>query len=141
MGAAAATELVTAIRSIRDGQQRQGVAPSWYDSELAWFVNQREGEMGVRAVPVEPGIGGDPQVNDGISDQQIRAATRARLVEQALEVLRPEARTLILAVHFHLSPRAHKEKHAAKERCVAKYAAEIAVGVAMFRSAFKRGGR
>lgn len=140
MGELAST-WVGALRGLRDGKQNTSSAPSWFDSELAWFVNQREGEMGVRGMPVEPGIGGDPKQDDGIADHHIRAATRARHVEQALEVLVPEARLLLLAVHYTISPRAHKEKHTAQARCIEEHAKEIAVGVAMFRAAWAKRSR
>ncbi len=62
---------------------RAPARPQWFDSELAWYVNEWEGEAGLRGVSLEPGTGGIEE-HDGISDGAVRAATRARRVEAAL---------------------------------------------------------
>jgi hypothetical protein len=116
-------------------------APSWFDADLSWYANEREGDLGLRGVPIEQGIGGDPEVHDGVSDHQVRAATRARLIDLALGRLHSDTRILLLAVHFRLSPRAHKDKHRAQERCIERRQDEIAVAVAIFRGALARGPR
>ena len=132
------TQWANAIRSVK---QRASTDPGWFDSELAWFTNEREGDMGVRGVPIEPGIGADPTEHDGISDHQVRAATRSRHIEHALQVLNHDTRLLLLAVHTKLSPNAHKEKHEAQAKCVAKHEAEIVVAVSIFRREYAKRGK
>lgn len=121
--------------AVRAATRRAKGAPSWWDSELEWYANARDGEMGIHGMPLEPSTGsssGD-QTSDGISDRQVRAATRSRLLEGAMAKLPPDTRLLLLAVHTVLSPRAHKDKHAAQARCVKAREGEIMVAVAVFR--------
>lgn len=134
IGTVWANAVRAATRSAKD-------APSWYDAEIAWFANQRDGEMGLSGMPLEPNTAGGDTASDGISDRQLRAATRSRHIEAALAKLHPDARILLLAVHTHLSPRAHAEKHAAQARCIKRYEGEIMVAVAIFRRALVKGGR
>lgn len=115
-------------------------SPSWFDAELAWYVNERDGEMGVRGVPIEPGVGADPEQHDGISDHQVRAATRSRKIEAALHRLHERDRLLLQACHFRISPRAHKERHKAQEECIAQNAERLLICVAVFRRSL-RGAR
>jgi hypothetical protein len=126
-----ATETAKARRTAKE-------TPGWYDSELAWYANERDGEMGIHGMPLEPGTGGTPQ-HDGVSDHQVRAATRSRKIEFALQSVHPDARLLLLAVHYRISPRAHQDRHAAQAKCIAAREGEIAIGVAVFRRAMVRG--
>lgn len=140
MSAGIGTQWANAIRAV-NVRQRNADAPGWFDSELAWFVNERDGDMGVRGVPIEPGIGADPTEHDGISDNQVRAATRSRHIEAALAVLSPNTRLLLQAVHARISPHAHKEKHEAQARCIAAREGEIVIAVAVFRREYAKRGR
>lgn len=140
MAAGIGTQWANAVRALGRGTGKRD-APSWYDSELAWYANEREGDLGLHGMPIESGIGGDPEVHDGVSDRQVRAATRARLVETALEAVSLHTRLLLLAVHTRLSPRAHKDKHTAQERCIDAREGEIMVAVALFRRALAGGRR
>lgn len=135
------TQWENAVRTL--GAPKPKAAPSWRDSELDWYANEREGDLGLHAMPIEQGIGGDPTNNDGISDHAVRAATRARQVEEALHPVAPHDRLLLLAVHTRLSPNAHVDKHRAQERAIERYEGAITIAVAIFRRAFaaRRGGK
>lgn len=113
------------------------VAPGWRDAELDWYVNHREGDMGVRGLPLEPGVGADPTTHDGISGHQVKAATRARVVDVALLGLAPLERLLLLAAHVRLSPNAHKDKHAAHGRFVAQSNEKLLAWSLVFRNAWQ----
>lgn len=136
------TAWANAVRAATRKARRGADQPSWFDADIAWYVNEREGEMGIRAVPIEPGHGGIPVedgvgVHDGISDAAVKAATRSRRIENALRTLPANVRLLLQAVHFRISPNAHKDKHRAQEACIERNEGEILVAVSVFRGALR----
>lgn len=133
--ATANTAWANAIRSAISPRREQ---PTWFDSEIDWYVNEREGDLGVRAIPVEPGVGSDPTTHDGISDHQVEAASRARRVDESISRMAWASRLLLLAVHLRISPHAHKDRHAAQAKLIAKRAADISEAVSQFRSGWRK---
>ena len=85
------------------------VRPEWYETELAWYVNEWEAESGFRGVSLEPGTGA-VEDHDGVSDRALKAATRARRVERALRSLRArdvghDPVDMLRLAHRDVSPR------------------------------------
>jgi hypothetical protein len=133
------TQWANAVR--RMGRNKQE-APSWYDADLAWYANERDGALGLSGLPIEhmasmgkkqSGVAVRPRYHDGVSDRNVAAATKSRLIEEALTHLPLAARLLLLAVHTELSPRAQKEL------CIKRHEDEIFVAVGIFRGAVARG--
>ncbi len=111
--------------------------PAWFDSEIAWYVNEWEGEAGLRGVSLEPGTGGIED-HDGIPDAAVRAATRARRVEAALRRVGPAAEALRLA-HRTLSPRLSLGMRQRVEAWVEAKTGEIGELVQAWRQAAQEG--
>lgn len=91
--------------------------PGWWSAEVEWYQQAREGEHGLRAVPLEPSLGGNP---DTMDDLRCEAATRARRVERALGCLPPRQRALLLAAHAYVGPRAASAVRAAHQEVTAQ---------------------
>jgi hypothetical protein len=111
--------------------------PAWFDSEIAWYVNEWEGEAGLRGVSLEPGTGG-VEDHDGIPDTAVRAATRARRVEAAFRRVGPGSEALRLA-HRTLSPRLSLGMRQRVEAWVEAKTEEIGELVQAWRQAAQKG--
>ena len=88
-------------------------APSWFLAEVDWYVNAAAGEHGLRAVPLEPSLGGSP---DAMDDLRCQAAMRARYIRAALATLCEDDQRILLIAHERISPRRHVRVHAAHQR-------------------------
>lgn len=108
--------------------------PAWFDSELDWYANEYEGEMGLRGVPIEPSQSGYDESN--ADDHRVRAATRGRKVEAALTGLRTGWRLLLLAAHTRISPRRHRDVHAAHEEMIREERTTLMEATAAYRRKF-----
>jgi hypothetical protein len=75
-----------------------------FDDDLAWFYREAAGEMGVRAIPIEPSTGSGTQRDDGPSDRMVAAATRYRRIAEALWSLPHEHQRALRLVHTGRTP-------------------------------------
>lgn len=72
-----------------------------YDHELWWFWNEADGDMGLRASPLEPSYGG--QV-DTLDDNRCKAAARHRDIGLVLGALDPDQVDLLRLAHTPIPP-------------------------------------
>lgn len=110
--------------------------PAWFDADLDWYVNEHDGAMGLRGVPLEPSLGsGDDSLAD---DRRVEAATRGKRIAKALDGLRTGWRTLLMAAHLRLSPRRHVDIQKAHEAMLKEAKTELMEASAAFRRGMKR---
>lgn len=57
------------------------------EADLAWFFCEAAGALGLRAQPIEPSVRGTNEVDEGVSEHQLEAATRHRRISDALSLL------------------------------------------------------
>lgn len=81
------------------------------DSELIWFFNDSDGDMGRRGIPIEPDIVGSGSDNEP-GDHEVDSAGRYRRTLRALEPLTREQRLILRAAHVPLMPHFRRQYEA-----------------------------
>lgn len=74
------------------------------DHDLHWFVVESDGDLGAHAQTYEPSSHGEGQAHPGPSTRQIDAATRYRVISEALSLINPAHRRVIERYYATIPP-------------------------------------